>query len=179
MGIAARRWYVAGYGACAASLPSFTDEFNHDRGELERECTHVTWPSATEHIDRLGHFERVADGTPERSAHWRQLCDGVHAVRFAETKPLPSYLVAFAVGPFDLVDAGKAGKKGTPVRIATPRGQGARAAYAAKATPELLARLEDYTGIPYPWGKFDFAMRSIARKKGSILSAGSKPKTLP
>ena len=30
--------------------------------------------------------------------------------RFAPTKPLPSYLVAFAVGPFEVVDAGTAGR---------------------------------------------------------------------
>src|ERR1039458_9987515 len=32
---------------------------------------------------------------------------------FAESKPLPSYLVALGVGPFDFVDAGKAGKNHT------------------------------------------------------------------
>src|SRR5262249_3955523 len=31
---------------------------------------------------------------------------GMKAVRFAKTRPLPSYLVAFTVGPFDMVDAG-------------------------------------------------------------------------
>ena len=30
-------------------------------------------------------------------------------VRFMPTQPLPSYLVAFAVGPFDIVDGGSAG----------------------------------------------------------------------
>ena len=40
--------------------------------------------------------------------------DGRKKVVFAETKPLPSYLVAVAVGPFEFVDAGKAGKNRTP-----------------------------------------------------------------
>ena len=31
------------------------------------------------------------------------------AVRFTETKPLPSYLIAFGVGPLEFVDAGTAG----------------------------------------------------------------------
>ena len=33
--------------------------------------------------------------------------DGMKAVRFAETRPLPSYLVAFAVGPWQTVDLGR------------------------------------------------------------------------
>lgn len=80
---------------------------------------------------------------------------GMKVVRFAETKPLPSYLVAFAVGPFDIVDAGKAGKKGTPLRLVTPKGRGARAAYALKSTPVLLGKLEDYFDIAYPYEKLD------------------------
>jgi cytosol alanyl aminopeptidase len=78
---------------------------------------------------------------------------GTKLVRFAETKPLPSYLVAFAVGPFDLVDAGKVGK--TPIRIATPRGRASRAAHAAKVTRELFERVERYFGVPYPYDKLD------------------------
>src|SRR5229473_1496344 len=35
---------------------------------------------------------------------------GMKAVRFKASPPLPSYLVAFAVGHFDIVDAGKVGK---------------------------------------------------------------------
>jgi alanyl aminopeptidase len=80
---------------------------------------------------------------------------GKKLVRFATTKPLPSYLVAFAVGPFDLVDAGTAGKNKTAVRIAVPRGKGAQARYAAKTTGPLLALLEDYLGSAYPYEKLD------------------------
>jgi aminopeptidase N len=79
---------------------------------------------------------------------------GLKTLRFAETKPLPAYLVAFAVGPFELVDAGKT-KGGTPVRVATPAGQRAEAAYAAKTTAPLLELLEGYFGIPYPYEKLD------------------------
>ncbi len=76
-------------------------------------------------------------------------------VQFAETKPLPSYLVAFAVGPFDIVDAGTAGKKHTPVRIITPRGRGAEARYAKEVTGPILEQLENYFGIPYAYEKLD------------------------
>src|SRR5689334_8150574 len=42
-----------------------------------------------------------------------KLPDGRRHVEFAQTLPLPAYLVAFAVGPFDIVDAGKT-KSGVP-----------------------------------------------------------------
>src|SRR5439155_27372925 len=70
--------------------------------------------------------------------------DGFTTVRFEETPPLPSYLVAFAVGPFGMVDAGKAGLAHTPVRIITPRGKEAWARFAAESTGTLLALLEKY-----------------------------------
>jgi len=81
--------------------------------------------------------------------------DGMKRVVFAPTQPLPSEVVAFAIGPFDVVEAGVAGEKRIPVRIITPRGRAAEAAAARSATPEILARLEEYTGVPYPWDKLD------------------------
>ncbi len=74
---------------------------------------------------------------------------------FKQTKPLPSYLVAFAVGPFEYVDAGKAGKNQFPVRIVVPKGHANEAKYAAEVTATILTRLEDYFGIPFPYEKSD------------------------
>jgi alanyl aminopeptidase len=73
---------------------------------------------------------------------------------FAETQPLPTYLVAFAVGPFDIVDAGKA-KSGAPVRIITPRGEAAQARWAKQVSAEILSQLESWFGSPYAFGKLD------------------------
>jgi alanyl aminopeptidase len=81
--------------------------------------------------------------------------DGMKRVAFKTTQPLPSEIVAFAVGPFDVVDAGVAGEKKIPVRIITPRGRAVEATAARAATSQILARLEQYTGIPYPWDKLD------------------------
>ncbi len=81
--------------------------------------------------------------------------DGARAVRFKKTEPLPSYLVAFAVGPFEYLDAGRAGAKKTPIRIVTPRGKASQGRYAAQTTGPLLERLEAYFGIPYPYEKLD------------------------
>ncbi len=80
---------------------------------------------------------------------------GITTHIFKETKPLPSYLVAFAVGPFDFVDAGAAGKNHFPVRIVTPKGRANEARFAAEVTATILTRLEDYFGIPYPYEKSD------------------------
>ncbi|MFO0760654.1 MAG: M1 family aminopeptidase [Byssovorax sp.] len=81
--------------------------------------------------------------------------DGMKKVRFRETAPLPSYLVAFAVGPFDVVDAGRAGQKGTPVRLAVPRGRAADVRAAAETTRMVIGGLEEHFGIPYPYDKLD------------------------
>jgi alanyl aminopeptidase len=81
--------------------------------------------------------------------------NGMKRVVFSESKPLPSYLVAFAVGPFDIVDAGKAGRNHTPLRVITPRGLAAHARYAAEVIGPALERLENYFGIPYPYEKLD------------------------
>jgi alanyl aminopeptidase len=81
--------------------------------------------------------------------------NGMKTVRFGRTPPLPSYLVAFAVGPFEFVDAGRAGAKKTPIRIIVPGGKTARARYAARTTGPILDRLEAYFGIPYPYEKLD------------------------
>ncbi len=78
-----------------------------------------------------------------------------HAVAFARTRPLPSYLIAFAVGTFDIVAAPPT-RRGTPVRIVVPHGQAVAAAAGARAdTGPLIAQLEDYLGMPYPYDKLD------------------------
>jgi len=81
--------------------------------------------------------------------------NGMKTVKFAETKPLPSYLVALAVGDLELVDAGTAGKKKTRIRIVVPHGRSAEAKYAVETTPAIVNLLEGYFGIPYPYDKLD------------------------
>jgi alanyl aminopeptidase len=74
---------------------------------------------------------------------------------FAATKPLPTYLLAFAVGPFDVVSGGVAGANNTPLRYYTPKGRGAETRWAKESTPRLLEIIETYFGIPYPFEKLD------------------------
>ena len=77
---------------------------------------------------------------------------GMKTVVFQKTKPLPSYLLAIATGPFEYVPM-----QGTsiPARIVVPKGSTALAQTAATMTPPLLKALEDYFGRPYPYEKLD------------------------
>jgi alanyl aminopeptidase len=81
--------------------------------------------------------------------------DGFTDVRFATTRPLSSYLVAFAVGPWETIDVGVHGTAATPTRIVVPRGRRADAGFVSRAYPELFRELETWFGIPYPFGKLD------------------------
>jgi alanyl aminopeptidase len=85
---------------------------------------------------------------------------GMKTVTFGVTKPLPSYLIALAVGPFDAVSAGKVGR--TPLRIIVPKGRGGEAAFAAQSIPELLKLLEKYFGTAYPYEKLDSVVMPIS-----------------
>jgi alanyl aminopeptidase len=71
---------------------------------------------------------------------------------FATTRPLPSYLLAIAVGPFETVPV-----PGTsiPTRIVTVKGAAGLTAHAIKMTPPILAALEAYFGSRYPYEKLD------------------------
>lgn len=99
--------------------------------------------------------------------------NGMKAVKFKESKPLPSYLIALAVGRFDVVDAGKVGK--TPLRIITPHGKSANAKYAAESVPQLLKLLENYFGIPYPYEKLDsiaMPISNFAMENAGLITYG-------
>ena len=111
--------------------------------------------------------------------------NGMKTVKFAETKPLPSYLVAYAVGNFDFVDAGATGQKHARVRIVTPHGRASDARYAAETTPTIVDLLEKYFEIPYPYEKLDevaipgaaFAMEHPGIVTYGALVILSKPET--
>jgi alanyl aminopeptidase len=97
---------------------------------------------------------------------------GTKAVRFAETKPLPSYLVALAVGPFDVVETAPVGQKHIPSRIIVPRGRGSEAAHAAAITPKIIELLEAYFGTPYPYDKLDQIVVPLVTSWGAMENAG-------
>ncbi|HET9627484.1 MAG TPA: M1 family aminopeptidase [Kofleriaceae bacterium] len=90
---------------------------------------------------------------------------------FAVTKPLPSYLVAFGVGPFDIVPAGQT-QHGTAVRVIALKGRSGDAAYAAKTGARILDLLETFFGTPYPYGKLDLLSVPITVGFGAMENAG-------
>jgi aminopeptidase N len=79
-------------------------------------------------------------------------------VDFEETRPLPAYLVAFVVGPFDLVDGGTGGAARVPIRFVVPKGRGPETRYAVEVTPKIIDALEAEIGRPYPYEKCDVAV---------------------
>lgn len=93
-------------------------------------------------------------------------------ITFHQTKPLPSYLVAFGVGPFDFVDGGKAGRNHVPVRIVTPKGHADEAQYAAQVTSTIITRLESYFNIPFPYDKSDQVAIPVTFGFGAMENAG-------
>jgi aminopeptidase N len=95
---------------------------------------------------------------------------GTRRIEFAESKPMPSYLVALVVGPFDVLPAGTAGHHGTPLRFVVPKGRGAETRYAVEATPKLVSLLEDFFGTPYPFEKLDVAV--VPRYWGTMEHPG-------
>jgi cytosol alanyl aminopeptidase len=96
--------------------------------------------------------QRAFSNAPQMN-EW-SVADGQKWIAFEQTKPLPSELVAFAVGPFDIYEGKPAGHD-TPIRVITPKGHAAEGRPGAEASVAVLPRLEEYTGIPYPFGKLD------------------------
>ncbi|TMQ16641.1 MAG: M1 family metallopeptidase [Deltaproteobacteria bacterium] len=85
----------------------------------------------------------------------RELPDHRREVQFAEIAALPSYLFAVAVGPFELVDAGRLGDGHIPARLAVAAGDGKRAALALRELPRIVDALERYIAAPLPLAKLD------------------------
>jgi alanyl aminopeptidase len=101
-----------------------------------------------------------------------QRADNTESVGFGETKPLPSYLIAFAVGPFEVVPVAPIGGNRRPGHIIVPRGRSSEAAYAASVTPMLIELLERYFGTPYPYEKLDQIVVPLTTAWGAMENAG-------
>lgn len=110
-------------------------------------------------IELVVQNDHVAIGnTPELES--TVLPSGQKLIRFATTKQLPTYLLAFIVGPLDVVQgqpipANDVRKTPLAFRGVAVRGRGERLAYALEHTAPLVAELERYFGIAYPYEKLD------------------------
>jgi len=107
----------------------------------------------------------LAEHQPRRAAErgWRRL-------RFQTTPPLPSYLLAFAVGPFDVLQGPSAGP--TTLRYLTAQGRAKEATYPAAATPAIVQALEAYFGLPHPFPKIDSLSLPMADGFGAMENVG-------
>lgn len=75
---------------------------------------------------------------------------------FAKTAPIPTYLLALAVGPFDVVMGQPLGRNhDIPFRGIATKGRGKKMAFAMRETKAIMTALEDYFGIAYPFQKLD------------------------
>jgi alanyl aminopeptidase len=110
----------------------------------------VTITAKAEHV--------VAANTPVQDE--QELAEGMKRTRFQTTRPLPTYLIAWAVGPLDVVEhapipANDVRSRPLPLRGIAVKGRGARLAYALEHTGEIVAAHEAYFGRPYPYAKLD------------------------
>jgi puromycin-sensitive aminopeptidase len=78
---------------------------------------------------------------------------GGRRVTFAATPPLSSYLIALVVGP--LVSSPVVSVRNLEVRTWTTPEKQHLSAFAQETATAVLPRLEDYFGLPYPFGKLD------------------------
>ena len=100
----------------------------------------------------------VYSNTPEVSTE--ELEDGWVRHEFATTRPLPTYLVAFGVGPYDVVEAedipaNTIRKRPLELRGVTAKGSGEEITYGLAGTEPILRALEEYFGSEYPYEKLD------------------------
>src|SRR5262249_50427395 len=82
-----------------------------------------------------------------------KLPDGNVRVRFGETIPMSTYLVAWVVGPLELTEPVDAG--GVAVRVAHVPGRGHLTRFALDVGAFAITFFADYYGIPYPGEKCD------------------------
>ncbi len=88
------------------------------------------------------------------------LDDGSIQYEFATTRTIQSYLVALAVGPYDLRDGGvlapnEIRARAIPFRGFAPAGKGDQLEEAMAITEEMVTWQEAYFDYPYPYGKLD------------------------
>ncbi len=85
---------------------------------------------------------------------------GWKTVTFARTVPLPTYLVAFAVGPWDITKASEIAPdayRSKPLRLRgiAASGEAHRMSHVLGETPSIIHALENYYGFGYPFDKLD------------------------
>ncbi|MEM9668398.1 MAG: M1 family metallopeptidase [Pseudomonadota bacterium] len=101
---------------------------------------------------------KVIANAPEVST--TELEDGWVRHEFAPTRPIQSYLVALAVGPYDeliadAIPANDIRDREVPFRSFAAAGKGDQLREATDTTYDLLSIQEEYFDYPYPYAKLD------------------------
>lgn len=96
--------------------------------------------------------DKVFYNTPKLQSKPSHRYTGWTEHTFAATPPISSYLVAFAVGPFETYAIEG---MSVPGNIITTQGKIAKAKYAAAQAPKILKFMENYFGGNYPFQKLD------------------------
>jgi len=94
---------------------------------------------------------------------------GYRRVRFGQTPPMSSYIVAFVVGPLEtseVVDA-----DGVPLRVLHTPGKGHLARFALKVGAYALRFFQEWFDIPYPAAKLDLV--AIPDRLGAMENLGA------
>jgi alanyl aminopeptidase len=87
---------------------------------------------------------------------------GKRRVTFERTPPLPTYLIALAIGPWDVekrppIPASPLRPSPIPLAGLAVKGRGPELIAALSHTPEIVLEHERYFGIAYPYTKLDIA----------------------
>jgi aminopeptidase N len=106
-------------------------------------------------LDVPAEWEVVANGAELE----RQVQNDRVSISFVETEPLPTYLFAFAAGRFQIESAERDGRTFRMFHRETDSDKVTRNRDAIfDLHAQALSWLEDYTTIPYKFGKFDFVL---------------------
>lgn len=104
-----------------------------------------------------------------------KLENGLAVHRFARTLPLPTYLVAMMVGPFETVASEVAPTpqraKPLPLRVVSTRQNAAKLDFALQGSKEIVALLENYFADGFPYPKLDQITSPIM--PGAMENAGA------
>ena len=121
--------------------------------------------------------------------------DGMERVTFATTRPLSTYLLSLAVGPFDVVERpaippNAVRDRPIPLRGVARRGRGKDLQYILDITPDFVRIFEEQLGVPYPYEKLDIVAApqwpsgatelaaAISYRESRILADGTPPPAL-
>lgn len=137
---AGERWYLFSQGE-AVFARRITPSFDEPRFKTPWRVTLVV-PRLHAALANMPEVSQVAEGDRKR-------------ITFAETPVMASYLLAIAVGPFDVVDAGTVGRQKVPVRVAVRAGAGKQVAVVANKLPAIVDAIEAYLDEPLPVKKLD------------------------